>query len=108
MQFFINYKYFPPMINEVLVNYDPASIIISESSQQDEYIFEALSLYDEFPFINSLAHLEKQVNTIMMESFSVYPNKFTTENYEEEKYPLDSEMIKQLWKIKQKWMRMQP
>lgn len=96
------------MINEVLVNFDPVSIILSENVQHDEYIFEALSLYDEFPFINSKSQLEKHLNTIMVESFSVYPNKLTTENYEEEKYTFDDDMIKQLWIIKQKWMRMQP
>lgn len=108
MQFFINYKYFPPIINEVLVNFDPVSIINYENPQQDEYIFEALSLYDEFPFINSRAQMEKQLNTIMVESFSVYPNKFSSENYEEESYILNDELINQLWKMKQKWMRMQP
>ncbi|WP_411842081.1 hypothetical protein [Salinicoccus sp. HZC-1] len=108
MQFFINYKYFPPLINEVLVNSDPVSIIYSKSSQADEYMFEALSLYDEFPLINSKAQLEKHLNTIMVESFSIYPNKSTLENYDEENYSFENEMINQLWKIKQKWSRMQP
>ncbi|KKK35833.1 hypothetical protein WN59_03185 [Salinicoccus sediminis] len=105
MRFFINYKYFPPMINDVFVNFDPVSIIVAENTQNDEYIFEALSLYDEFPFINSRTQMETRVNTIMLESFSVFPNKLS---YEGEQYPLDDEMISQLWKIKQKWMRMQP
>ncbi|HIW13036.1 MAG TPA: hypothetical protein H9891_07730 [Candidatus Salinicoccus stercoripullorum] len=105
MRFFINYKYFPPMINDVFVNFDPVSIIVEENSQNDGYIFEALSLYDEFPFINSRAQMETRVNTIMLESFSVFPNKLGCEG---EQYPLDDEMIGQLWKIKQKWMRMQP
>lgn len=108
MQFFINYKYFPPIINEVLSNFDPASIVLPENPQQDEYIFEALSLYDEFPYITSRAQLERHLNTIMVDSFSVYPKQSGSENYDEEKYPFDNELINQLWKIRQKWIRMQP
>src|SRR5699024_2794106 len=108
MQFFINYKFFPAAINEILVFYDPESIIYSKNAQKDEYIFEAVSLYDEFPFINNKDQLEAKLNVIMIDSFTVFPKQLTPEDYKKQAYLFEDEMINQLWKIKKRWMRMQP